>query len=64
MNGDPRPPDKSIQVIPLGTEIRVTNPASALHGRCGLLLAAVWPERPDSPVFLRVVSDPELGEVL
>jgi hypothetical protein len=44
-----------------GTKIAVENPASVWQGRRWQVLAAVWPERPDSPVFLRLVANDTEG---
>jgi hypothetical protein len=45
-----------------GTEITVENPASVWQGCRWQVLAALWPERTSSPVFLRLVANDTEGE--
>lgn len=51
-----RTPDSA---LPVGTEVRVHNPASAFHGRRAVVMGYVWPSKAHSPVLLRLLPDPE-----
>jgi hypothetical protein len=44
-------------MLAIGTPVRLTNPASVFHGRCGVLVAVVWPEQPNPAVAVRLLPD-------
>jgi hypothetical protein len=44
-----------------GTEITVESPSSSWQGYRWQMLAALWPERADSPVFLRLLANDKEG---
>jgi hypothetical protein len=47
------------QRLPLGTMILIDSPASACHGRYGVILAYAWPDNPHSPVLIRLLPEEE-----
>jgi hypothetical protein len=46
-----------MRLIPVGTQVCLSNPASVFHGRPGILLAYVWPDMPNPAVTVRLLPE-------